>query len=171
MVSITRDQIMKLAAEAARSHGLDPSLVLAVIEQESGFDTWAVNPEPHYRWLWDFRHNRPFRGLTQDERRNEKPPLDFYSPPWTDRDAEWWCQQMSWGLMQTMGAVARERGFAEKWLTRLCDPYIGIEFGCRHLAVLMKATNGMVGSALLRWNGGGNKNYPAEVLARRERYL
>jgi len=41
-------------------------------------------------------------------------------------------QQTSWGLMQIMGATARERGF-RGWLTELCDPATNLEWGCRHL--------------------------------------
>lgn len=165
-----RDAILPLVAPAARLHGLDPALACAVIEQESGWDTWAVNPEPSYRWLWDFRRETPFRALRPEERHSEVPPADFYAPGWVDRDAEWWCQQMSWGLMQVMGAVARERGLRVKFLTRLCDPAYGIEYGCRHLAHLLKVHDNELRKALLAYNGGGNREYPTEVLARRMKY-
>jgi hypothetical protein len=79
--------------------------------------------------------NRPFRTLTQAEIASEAPPRDF---PFLagDRDQEWWAQQASWGLMQVMGAVARECGFHGNYLSQLLDPEEGTEFGCRHLAIL-----------------------------------
>ena len=41
---------------------------------------------------------------------------------------------ISWGLMQVLGAVARERGLRSKYLSALTEPMIGIRFGCAHLA-------------------------------------
>jgi len=49
-------------------------------------------------------------------------------------------QRTSWGLMQIMGAVARERGF-RGWLTELCDPAVNLEWGCRHLRWMVDHNN------------------------------
>ena len=46
---------------AAGRHGLDARLVAAVVWQESSFVTYAWNPEPRYRYLWDVAKRRPFR--------------------------------------------------------------------------------------------------------------
>lgn len=110
-------------------------LVFAMITVESGWNTWAYNPEPHYRYLWDNKKKAPFRKLTSDEIRAEYPPADFKALK-GDADQEWWAQQASWGLMQVMGAVAREHGFEGPYLTQLCDPIHGLDYGCRHLARL-----------------------------------
>lgn len=76
----------------------------------------------------------------------------------------------SWGLMQVMGQVAREYGFAGASLVELCDPVVGTEFGCQVLARKLEARGGDVADALTRYNGGGNPKYAAEVLARVPKY-
>lgn len=127
--------IITSAQICAKRFGLPLQLVLAIIKVESGGDAHAWNPEPPYRYLWDVRAKRPFRALTAAEIASEKPPADFASMK-GDADAEWWGQAASWGPMQIMGAVARELGF-DQHFPALCDTYLGIEYGCRHLAALM----------------------------------
>lgn len=124
-----------LIQSAAARHVLPPLLITAVIQTESGGNPWAWNPEPKYIWFWDVRRNRPFRMITQAEVNSQIPPADFPCLA-GDRDQEWWAQQASWGLMQVMGAVAREHGCVLPYLPQLCDPEQGIEFGCRHLSSL-----------------------------------
>ena len=87
-------------------YDLDPYLIAAICEVESRFDTFAIRYEPHYRWLFG----------------EELSPTETIS------------QKTSWGLMQVMGAVARERGLRSKYLSVLTTPKIGIRFGCAHLA-------------------------------------
>lgn len=167
---MNRDQLIALVRETSIHHGLLPALMCALVEQESRWQTWAINPEPHYRWLWDFSKKAPFRRVTSEELSSKKPPKDFTAPAGIDRDAEWWSQQISWGLMQLMGAAARERGFVGKFLTELCDPQVNIEYGCLHFKVKLKAAGSDTMQALLLWNGGGNPNYPHEVISRMPRY-
>lgn len=129
-------QVVVAANTFAKVYALPPRLVLAMIRVESGGDTWAWNPEPHYPYLWNVSKNTPFRPLTAAERSSETPPGDF--PTWAgDRDAEWWGQQASWGCLQVMGAVAREYGFRGH-LPGLCDVRVGIEYGCKHLSALVR---------------------------------
>lgn len=123
-----------LQAKAA-AHGLPPLLITAFIEQESAGDPYAWNPEPRYRYLWDVKRQAPFRTLTDAERASETPPHDFPTLG-GDCDQEWWGQQASWGLMQVMGAVARECGFRDTYLPALVEPATNLEYGCRHLAAL-----------------------------------
>lgn len=110
-------------------------LVMAIVRVESGGNPYAWNPEPRYRYLWDVKKKAPFRALTPDEIAAEVPPKDFPTLG-GDRDQEWWGQQASWGLMQVMGAVARECGFNRPYLPELCDPALSLEYGCRHLSTL-----------------------------------
>ncbi len=124
-----------LLQQTAARHGLSPLLVSAVVQVESEGNPYAWNPEPHYRWFWDVRRNAPFRTLTQAEIENETPPRDFPTLA-GDRDQEWWAQQASWGLMQVMGAVARELGYNRKYLTQLIDAEDSLEYGCRKLLQL-----------------------------------
>jgi len=41
-------QLLVLARKAASVHSLDPSLVCAVVEQESGWNPWAMRYEPAF---------------------------------------------------------------------------------------------------------------------------
>ena len=41
-------------------------------------------------------------------------------------------QMCSWGLMQVMGAVARELGYTQSF-PKLCYPAVGLRYGCLHL--------------------------------------
>jgi hypothetical protein len=107
----------------ANRFGIPADILRAVVMVESGGDPWATRYEPHYRWLWDVRRNKPFRG-TEDMFRG---PIGVSAP------TEMTCQKTSWGLMQVMGAVARERGFDGRFLSELCDVETGMRFGCLHL--------------------------------------
>jgi hypothetical protein len=180
--------ILALARSIASEHGLDPALVCAVIEQESGWDTLAMRYEPAFRT----RYVMPL-GLPASEEI---------------------ARSISWGLMQVMGQVAREHSFDGKFLTALCDPATGIRVGCEVLAAKLRAAELAAGGntsatvakkrtsqctvacrsatlgcvtiapevtdsheagmaitgGLALWNGGANPNYPAQVLARISKY-
>jgi soluble lytic murein transglycosylase-like protein len=140
--------LVAIAIEAARKHGLDPSLVCAVIEQESAWNPWAMRYEPAF-----------FAKYVASLYTNNKVSA-----------SEAYARGFSWGLMQVMGQVAREHGFDERFLSGLCDPSTGIEFGCLVLRKKIDLAKGHTLEALLAWNGGGNPNYGVEVLARRGKY-
>lgn len=155
-------------AGMGRAFAFEPSLVLALIWRESTGNKWAYNPEPPYRYLWDVRQNKRFRKLTAVEEASEVPPADFYSLNLdiVPRDAEWWGQQESWGLIQVMGAVARERNFKGMFLTELCDPETCLQIGLLHLKRQFDST-GNTRDALRRYNGGPNNpdyRYADDVL-------
>src|SRR5580704_9533177 len=137
-------EIVALARAIASAHGLDSALVCAVIEQESAWDAHAIRYEPGFR----------ARYVAQ---------LDL--PP-TEEIA----RSISWGLMQVMGQVAREHGFQRPFLSALCESSTGLTFGCVVLATKLAAAGGDVPRGLALWNGGGNPDYAAQVLARAARY-
>lgn len=141
-------ELVKLAVSAAEEHGLDPALVCAVIEQESAWNTWSMRYEPAF-----------FAKYVASLYTNNKVSA-----------TEAYARGMSWGLMQVMGQVARENGFTDRFLSGLCDPAAGIEFGCRVLRRKLDSAKGDAVQGLLAWNGGGNPKYPVEVLARRATY-
>ncbi len=148
MSDTVHPEIIELARRIAATHGLEPALVCAVIEQESAWNPWAVRYEPGF--------------LSR-----------YVAPLYTAGKlsaTEAYTRSMSWGLMQVMGQVARESGFAGQSLAELCDPETSLEFGCRILAARLARARGDVASALLAWNGGANANYAAEVLARTPNY-
>ncbi|MBZ5697143.1 MAG: lytic transglycosylase domain-containing protein [Acidobacteriia bacterium] len=161
MSDTVHPEVIELARRIAAAHGLEPALVCAVIEQESEWNPWAVRYEPGF--------------LSR-----------YVAPLYTAGKlsaTEAYTRSMSWGLMQVMGQVAREFGFAGASLPELCDPATGIEMGCRKLAdCFARAFRGLPGprqgepgdeivsAALLSWNGGANPNYPTEVLSRTRNY-
>jgi len=142
------DRLVSLAVNLAQRHGLDPALVCAVIEQESSWNPWAIRYEPAF-----------FAKYVASLYTNNKVSA-----------TEAYARGFSWGLMQIMGQVARENGFTDRFLSGLCDPVVGIEFGCRVLCKKLDSVKGDTVQGLLAWNGGGNPNYPVEVLARRATY-
>jgi soluble lytic murein transglycosylase-like protein len=138
------------AAAAAR---LDADLVEALVIVESSGNPYAWNPEPRYRYLWDVARGAPFRKVTLEEAAAKWPPPDFPMLA-GDRDQEWWGQQASWGLLQVMGAVARERGFHGPYLPELVDIDLNLRIGCRHLAALLAWAKGDRWKACAAYNAG-----------------
>lgn len=139
-----KPEFIDIAKERAAAYGIDPALVCAVIEQESGWDPWAVRFEPAF--------------------------LDRYLARMVLSPTEKTARAFSYGFMQVMGQVARESGFDDHFLTKLCDPFVGIDVGCRVLKIKLARAAGDVEKGLLLWNGGGNQNYPREVIARIDKY-
>jgi soluble lytic murein transglycosylase-like protein len=156
----------------ALKHHLDPLDVMALIKVESGFNAYAWNPEPGYRYLWDVRKRAPWTPMPSVEGLL-KPPPGFPALA-GDPDQEWWAQRASWGLMQIMGAVAREVGFLGPYLTELTDPLVNLEYGCVKLARVFGIAGSDKERAFATWNGGPGGNakppyrnaaYAAKVLA------
>jgi len=126
------NELELLAREAATKYGLDPRLICALCQVESRWNPWAVRHEPRYRWLWALTYeDYPMEPHFQSE--------ELHLPGYT-AITEQILQRTSWGLMQIMGAVARERGFRD-WLTGLCDPAVNLEWGCRHLRWMIDHNN------------------------------
>jgi soluble lytic murein transglycosylase-like protein len=142
----TNDARLALAGKWASVHGIDRDLVCAVIEQESGWVPWAVRFEPGFL-------------------RTYVKPKDPANP--STREITLSC---SFGLMQIMGEVAVELGWRNGFLTELCDPDTGVDFGCRKLKQCIADHPASVEAALLAYNGGGNAFYAQQVLARMARY-
>jgi soluble lytic murein transglycosylase-like protein len=137
-------ELLALARASALRHALDAGLVCAVVEQESAWEAHAIRYEPAFRT----RYVAPL-GLAPTEEI---------------------ARSISWGLMQVMGQVARERGFTGKFLSALCEPATGLDIGCAVLAAKISAAADDIPHGLALWNGGANPDYAAEVLARTARY-
>jgi soluble lytic murein transglycosylase-like protein len=122
---------------------MDPALACALVEQESAWNPWAIRYEPAYytRYIAAMPHTP------------------------TEKTA----RSISWGLFQTMGESVREAGYKGD-LPALCDPDTGITWGLMVFQRKLALANQDVHKALLFWNGGGNPNYAAEVLARVPKY-
>jgi len=148
-VHMDKDSLIALAKQKAAEHGLDPALVCAVCEQESGWNPWATRYEPEFM--------RRYVG-----------PL-YTKGGMTATEA--YTRSMSWGLMQIMGQVAREEGYDSLYIAELSEPAIGLDCGCKHLLRVLQRHPGDDAAALQAWNGGGNANYASEVMARFPTYV
>ena len=116
----------------SNKHLLNPNLVSAIVETESSFNTDAIRYEPKYPYL-----------LAPDV-------YAVKNKITVQTEAE--LQKFSWGLMQVMGAVAREHGY-DGYLHRLCRPELGLEYGCLHFAKYLRKYND-IKKAISAYNGG-----------------
>lgn len=144
---------IRAALEAtAAKHGLEPNLVEAIVLTESGGNPYAVKPEPFYPYLFNVRTNKPF-AVTREQAAAKTAPVEFPALA-GHRDQEWWGQQQSWGLMQVMGAVARELGFRGPYLTQLTEVMTGLHYGCKHFAAQLAWAKNRTDLALGAYNAG-----------------
>lgn len=145
---MAQDELIIEAHSAAIAHGLDPALICAVCEQESGWNPWAIRYEPGFftRYVERLVTAGKLHDITEEVAR---------------------C--FSWGLMQVMGECAREHGYAGH-LAALCDPAVGLQWGCLHLKSKLMAAGGDVKETLLLWNGGDEDGYAGQVISRMAKY-
>ena len=136
------------AAIAAISfqYALPSNLVRAICQVESNFEPYAFRYEPQYKWL--------------------------VGDKLTMTVTEKFGQMCSWGLMQVMGGVAREYHFTGP-LPALCEPAIGLNYGCRHLKKFFEQ-HGNWEDAVASYNAGSprkvagvflNQDYVKKVMA------
>lgn len=140
--STTIGSVLRYEADirlACSHYSLPYHVVAGVVAQESAGNRKALRAEPKYLWLW-----------------GDDPGERLGRPPGEDEATEWYCQRISWGLMQVMGAVARELGFRGDW-GDLFEPDTNLDLGCKYLAWCLKREHGDVFYALQRYNGGGSK--------------
>lgn len=114
--ALDRSKIESMAKSIAMFNGVDQDLVIAIIEVESAFDHLAIRYESHYKWLFK--------------------PEEYAVKCRISKDTEEVMQKCSFGLMQVMGAVARELGH-ERSLLELLQPEISIKYGCLKISELM----------------------------------
>lgn len=119
-------ELLAMIQSAAAAYKLPWELVHAICETESTLHPDATRYEPNYRWLVGN-------------------PVTM-SP--TEREG----QMTSWGLMQVMGAVAREYGF-EGPFEDLKRPAVSLFYGCLHLR-RFKAKYGGWPDAISAYNQG-----------------
>jgi soluble lytic murein transglycosylase-like protein len=136
-------ELEQLARTLAAKFDVPADVLCGMIEREDQGNPWAVRYEPGFLARYVMPQYKAGK-------------LDI---------TETYCRAMSWGLLQIMGETARELGFEGKYLSELCDPPVGIKFGCLKLAACLKRTKGDINAALEQFNGGDNLNYAAEVLS------
>lgn len=107
--------IVPIIELAAATHKLPVDLVRAIVQVESSGNTFAIRYESAFLLTYVKKDVQTFGA---------------------SRDTERIARATSWGLMQVMGQVARELGCTDAFLSSLCEPVVGLEYGCRLLAKL-----------------------------------
>jgi hypothetical protein len=104
---------------AANAYKLDDALVSAIIMVESAGSgwNWATRFEGQYAYVVTPQAYAKRLGISIDTERM--------------------MQKTSWGLMQCMGATAREMGFLGA-LPMLTEIDLGLKYGCKKLSILFK---------------------------------
>lgn len=137
-------------------YALDRILIASIIMVESAGDEWAVRAEPHWQYFFEIKKYANLNRITEQTERT--------------------LQMCSWGLMQVMGSVAREHHFAGP-IQRICEPEIGIRYGCKHLKKFMNKYKNET-DAIAAYNAGApvqgmngqykNQEYVTKVLSFKE---
>lgn len=141
---MTKDEMIVIARQTANKYALPPDIICGICEQESSWNPWSIRFEPLF--------------------------LAHYVKKLNLSPSEETARSISWGLMQIMGEEARERGFSGTFLSELCDPPIGIEFGCRAFQHKMAMNSGNLDASLLSYNGGADIQYARDVLQKSNYY-
>ena len=131
--------LLGLIVSTARGAQVPPELVLGIIEIESGGDRYAAKINPTYPYT-----------MMQAKR-----------PAGCSVDMERMCQKTAWGLMQVMGATARELGF-DGWLSELVNPETNVRLGIEFLGRKMSQyfeRDGIEG-VVAAYNGGAPRRRP-----------
>jgi hypothetical protein len=159
---MTRDELIALAKETALAHQLDPLLVCAIVEQESSWETFAIRSES--KSGFSERYGVAYQKIVASS-------ASKTDDRWIKFEDIFYC---SYGLMQTLYCVIietfPEQTSALTFPTMLCDPYVGLELGCRLFKKKLSRAAGDTRTALLYWNGGGRPAYADEVLSRKDKY-
>lgn len=159
-----REKLVVMVRSAAKEESLDPALVCAIVDEESNWEanTFAMDAE------FLARHVRLLRQVML--------PTEAIG------------RSTRFGLMQIYGQVARELGFLNTF-DSLCNPTVGLIWGCRHLAGLMRQVReeakqqnsesntadpvselDIVRGTLVRWNHSSDKKYADRVIAKVSKY-
>ena len=143
---------LRLVNKFSNDFLLNPELVCGIISVETGWNKYKTRFEPDWKYFAYPINYSTKLGISFQTERNH--------------------QMTSWGYMQIMGGVARERGF-DDYLVRLIEPELGLYFGIKHLAKLhlqYKSVSDIVSSynqGSPRKNADGtycNQNYVSKVL-------
>ncbi len=168
-----KKKVLLLAEQFVPQYKIDPTLTTALVWQESSFDETAIRFEPAFLK----RYVEPLQ-LTQTNLRYHFSTEILLS--------------MSYGLTQMMGESLREIGFFDWYFknriitvtaqiatypmqnTAVADaidwymmhPEAQIEWGLKWLVQKIGLAHGDIRQGLLYWNGGSNKQYDDDVIAK-----
>jgi hypothetical protein len=150
--------IGELITCTARSAGLNREIVAAVILQESEGLIYSTRfEEAWFEKNLKARKAEDLAGFV---------PSRIYSTPSFYDEKVW--RAHSWGLMHVLGDTARVLGFRGRFMAELLEPAQNLRFGCLYLKKCGLKDWGpenreLCRPPLLKYNGGGNPNYPDDV--------
>jgi soluble lytic murein transglycosylase-like protein len=127
-----KEELQALAIKKAEEFELPYEWVFALISIESNWDCYAVRHEMQWRYFYKIEF---FARQNNISMMTEK-----------------LLQACSFGLCQTMGAVARELGYQDN-LLKLTQPEISLHYGCMKLSSLVKKY-GYTNDAIASYNAG-----------------
>ena len=127
---------------AARLYSLPPSLIAAVIQEESRFEQFATRHEPGYM------RSRSMRRAALAWSRTHALP---------NTATELADRSRSFGLMQVMGETAREQGFAARYLAEMYLPHNSIDHGAKLLRSLLDRYHHDTLAAISAYNQGSTR--------------
>ena len=140
--------LRRLVSEKAAARGIEPEVFAALIYQESKGKVGAYRFEPAFYERYIFKQWKDgFLG---------------YIPKNIPLYEEAFRRSASYGLCQVMGQTCREMGFDKEDLRLLFDPEVNLEWGAKLFAYYFEKVGNLHG-ALLRYNGGGDPDYPNKV--------
>lgn len=150
-----------LAVRYTRGTTIPSSLILAIIWQESSGDQWAVRWEKAYQYFCRL-NGKPLYRKNLNYMQNRGAAVVVLG------EWEFYMQSASHGLLQLMGAVARELGW-RKSLMEIYDPNINISLGVKHLQRKIKQAGSLRGG-IVRYNGAGAvaEQYATSVLRKEQ---
>jgi hypothetical protein len=146
---IALEQWRPLVALLAKEWQLVPNWILAQIWTECEED--IRNPrltrrEPYYQYFYDLTQG-PLYDKQLSAQQNRKRAFDVLGGD------EFEFQTTSHGLMQLMGATARDMGFIRD-RADIYDPATNINLGCKYLKQCFRRARGDHREALRYYNGG-----------------
>ena len=144
-------EIKEMIFNAAIENEIAPNLLYGLVITESSGNPYALRVE---RGFW----RRYYAGIVQLFSGSMPPKLSkwIHYPDLISA---------SYGLCQIMLPVAVENGFDGRFPTELLNPRINLSLGAKILSKHISKCDGNIERGLLRYNGGGDKNYPNRVFA------
>lgn len=140
-----------MIVSAAKMNDLDENLLAAIIMQETAGGSWKSRYEAEFKYLLK--------------------PVEFAIARGISEATETIHQKTSWGLMQIMGAVAREIGFRGD-LPELARPGVGLKWGCIKLKTIAdkygRSSHADIAAA---WNGGSVQRNASDGTYRNQKYV
>lgn len=138
----------------AVNQGVDAFLVASIIQKETEGDQYACRYEDHYKWLYK--------------------PEFFAKKNRISLATETMMQKTSFGLMQVMGAVAREDGYDRELVELAVRPELALEISVKHLKNFIRKY-GNIEDAVAAYNAGSvrknidgsyvNRDYVDQVMS------